>query len=248
MKKTNFILAILLILAVTAVIITALIITNKVNNQDRFSVTGSGTVYAKADIANLTVGFTTGIKTTAAEATQENTKKMNRVISAIKDLGVEEKDIKTTDYRLNPIYDWTDKTGRTLKGYEVSQNVTLKIRDLDKIGDIIAKTTEQGANQIGNVSFTIDDEYELKNQARELAIEKAKEKAEKIAIEAGIKLGRVKNVYENFNSAMPMMDYSNAKLESSIGFGLGGEVMAGPSIETGQNEIKVEVTLIYAVK
>jgi len=248
MKKTNFILAILLILAITAVVITALITTNRINNQDRLSVTGSGTVYAKADIANLIVGFTTGTKVTAVEATQENTKKMNEVIGAVKDLGVEEKDIKTTDYRLNPVYDWTDKSGRTLKGYEVSQNITIKIRELEKIGDIIAKTTEKGANQIGNINFTIDDEYELRNQARELAIEKAKEKAEQMADEAGIKLGRVKNVYENVNYVTSMMDYSNAKMESSIAYGMGGAAVSAPSIETGQNEIKVEVTLLYAVK
>jgi len=248
MKKTNFILAILLILAIVAIVMTSLITNNRINNQDRLSVTGSGTVYAKADIANLIVGFTTGTKATAVEATQENTKKMNEIISTIKDLGVEEKDIKTTDYHLNPVYDWTDKSGRTLKGYEVSQNITIKLRDLEKIGDIIAKTTEKGANQIGNINFTIDDEYELRNQARELAIEKAKEKAEKIASEAGIKLGRVKNVYENFSYATPMMDYSNAKLEASYAIGMGGEEVRSPSIESGQNEIKVEVTLMYEVK
>ncbi len=176
MKKGSIFLASLGILAVAAIVIVALIMANRINNQDRFSVSGSGIVYAKADIANLQVGLKTGAKKTAAEATAESTKKMNEIMTELVNLGIEEKDIKTSNNNLYPVYDYTNDRGQELKGYEVSQNVDLKIRDLSKIGDVISKTTEKGANQIGNINFTIDDEYELKNQARELAIEKAKEK------------------------------------------------------------------------
>jgi len=245
MKKTYVFLVTLGILAIAAIVIVALAMANRVNNQDRFSVTGSGTVYAKADIANLGVGLKTGAKKTAAEATKYSTDKMNEIIQELKKLGIDEKDIKTTGYNLNPVYNWTEKTGQQLVGYEVSQNLTLKIRDLTKIGDVIAKTTEKGANQIGNISFTIDDEYELKNQARELAIEKAKEKALLIAGQSGMKLGKVKSVYENSDQLYAPMAYSNVKMDSAIG---AGESMVSPTIQSGQNEIKVEVSLTYEVK
>ncbi|MCX6794375.1 MAG: SIMPL domain-containing protein [Candidatus Falkowbacteria bacterium] len=245
MKKTYVFLTTLGVLAVTAIVIVALVMADNVNNQDRFSVTGSGTVYAKANIANLEVGLKTGTKKTAAQATTDSTGKMNAIIEAVKALGIEEKDIKTSGYSLNPVYNWTNDKGQELIGYEVSQDVALKIRDLNKIGDVIAKTTEKGANQIGNISFTIDDEYELKNQARELAIEKAKEKAIMIAEQSGMKLGEVKSVYENAEPYISPIAYSNAKLD--MGAGVSAELSA-PSIQSGQNEIKVEATLVYEVK
>ncbi len=245
MNKSQIFLATLVSLAVTAIVIVALVMANKTNNLERFSVNGSGTVYAKADIANLEVGLKTGAKKTAAEATVDSTNKMNSIIAELKKLGIEDKDIKTSNYNLNPVYNYTQDKGQELVGYEVNQNVTLKIRDLSKIGDVIAKTTEKGANQVGNVSFTIDDEFALKNQARELAIKKAKEKAELIASQSGLKLGELKGVYENADQGMPiMMSYTNAKMESDA---MGGGI-ASPSIQSGQNEIKVDVTLTYEVK
>lgn len=245
MQKTHTFLATLVILVVGAIVIMSLVTVNKRNDQDRFSVAGSGTVYAKADIANINVGLKTGAKKTAAEATKESTDKMNSIIAELKKLKIEEKDIKTSDYNLNPLYNWTNDKGQELIGYEVTQTLTLKIRDLSKIGDVIAKTTEQGANQIGNINFTIDDEFALKNQARELAIKKAKEKAQLIANQAGMKLGNVKSVTENSEPVVYPM-YSNAKMDLAVGGGR--EALASPTIQTGQNEIKVDVTLVYEVK
>jgi len=245
MNKNQIILPIVAILVVAGIAATAIVMNDRTNNQDRFTVNGSGVVYAKADIANITVGLKTDTKKTAAEATVDSTEKMNNIIAALQDLGIDEKDIKTTDYSLRPVYNWLEKTGQTLAGYSVSQNVSVKVRDLSQIGDVIAKTTEQGANQIGNVSFTIDDEYELKNQARELAIEKAKEKAEMIADQAGMKLGEVKGVYEINSDYRDVVMYSNAKMEYAAD-SAGGIV--SPDIQTGQNEIRVEVSLSYEVK
>lgn len=246
MKKPQVLLATLLILAVTAIVISAFVFNRQQKIEDRFSVSGTGIVYAKADIANIDLGFKTGTKKTAAEATVESSEKMNNIISVIKDLGVDEKDIKTNNYSLNPVYNYTNAKGQELIGYEVYQSLTLKVRDLTKIGDLIAKSTEKGANQVGGISFTIDDEFDLKNQARELAINKAKEKAELIAKQAGMKLGKVKSVSENYNYGGIVPMYANAKMEmDSVRGGVG---ITSPEIATGQNEIQVEVTLTYEVK
>ncbi len=245
MKKSQVFLATLLILAIAAIVIVALALANKTNEQDRFSVMGSGTVYAKADIANIEVGLKTEAKKTAAEATTDNTNKMNEIVGEIKKLGIEDKDIKTSNYNLNPVYNYTSLKGQELIGYEVTQNLILKVRDLNKIGDVIAKTTGKGANQIGNINFTIDDEFALKNQARELAIQKAQEKAGLIAKQSGMKLGEIKGVYESSEPVPPIVyNYSNAKMDLSAG----GRGIESPSIQSGQNEIKVDITLVYEVK
>ena len=244
MKKVKLLIPVLIILAATAISITAIVMSLKTNNQDRFSVVGSGTVYAKADIANIEVGLKTATKKTAAEATTESTDKMNKITAELTKLNIADKDIKTSNYTLSPVYNWTNTKGQELVGYEVTQTLSLKIRDLSKIGDVIAKTTEQGANQVGNISFTIDDEFALKNQARELAISKAKEKAILIANQSGMKLGEVKSVIENADPIISPIMYTNAKLDSSAG----SAAVSIPNIQTGQNEIKVDVTLIYEVK
>lgn len=246
MKNEKIIIFILIILATTAVSITSVFMALRSNNQDRFSVTGSGTVYAKADIANIQVGLRTKTFKTAAEATKESTEKMNKINAELNKLEIEEKDIKTSNYNLSPVYNWTNSKGQELIGYEVTQTLDIKVRDLNKIGDVISKTTEQGANQIRNISFTIDDEYALKNQARELAITKAKEKAEMIAKQSGMKLGEVKSVYEDISPIISPLAYSNAKVMLDLADQAAG--LSAPDIQAGQNEIKVDVTLTYEVK
>ena len=234
---------VLVLLCITAIVIVSVVMAlRRLEPQERFSVTATGRVFAKPDIANLTLGFKTEVKSTAVEVVQENSEKMNEVIAALKALNIEAKDIKTTNYNLNPVYDWTEKEGQRLKGYQVSQNVTIKIRDLDNIGEAIARTTEKGANQVGNISFTIDDEDQLKAQARDEAIDKAQVKAKDLADKTGMKLGKIVNVYEN------QVYYPQARYDS-LAYGLGGagEIEA-PTIEAGENEVRVEVTVVYKVK
>ncbi len=244
MTKNQSLVVGLSILVLGAMVISAFYFFSKGETEDRFTVSGSAVVYAKADIANLSVGLKTEVKKTAAEATLENSKTMNKILEVVRSLEIEDKDIKTTNYNLRPVYKWTESRGQELKGYEVSQNVTLKIRNLENIGAIIEKTSEVGANQVGDINFTIDDEFELKNEAREMAIEKAKEKASLIASQAGLKLGKLKGVSEtSYSPIMPMYSSSNAMKE--MAFDLAG---GAPSIEVGQNEIRAEITLIYEVK
>ncbi|MFH1890309.1 MAG: SIMPL domain-containing protein [Candidatus Kuenenbacteria bacterium] len=244
MDKQKFFLRLLGVLCLSAIIILALtFLWKSPASPQYFSATATGRIFAKPDIANLTFGFQTEIKKTAVQAVDENSTKMNNIINSLKDLGIEAKDIKTTNYGLNPIYDWTDNRDRQLKGYQANQNVTVKIRDLDKIGEAIARTAEQGANQVGNISFSIDDEDELKAKARDEAIVKAKDKAKDIAKTAGMKLGKIINVYEN------QANYPSPMYSSDMAFGMGGaEKIEAPSIETGENEVTVEVTLVYEVK
>ncbi len=244
--KYNYWLSILVILIAGIVATVSVVMVLKSKAKDyQFSVTAEGKVTAVPDIATLRAGVYTPTKKTAAEAVKANTEKMNQIIQALKEIGIEKKDIKTVNYRLNPVYDWTEIRGRQLKGYEIRQELLIKIRDLDKIGQVIQTATAQGANQIGNISFTIDDQDELKAEAVKLAIQKAKAKAKRLAEESGLKLGKVINVVEG-QSYIPSLRVSKMYTERAMGGT--GEDVPEPTIEAGQQEVKVNVTVVYEVK
>lgn len=203
------------------------------------SITGQGKVVAIPDIAKTTVGIRTE-KLTVAAAQEENTKKMNDLIKAIKDLGVEDKDIQTTRYNISPRYDWQEGK-RILRGYEVSQSVSIKIRDLDKIGEILSVAGQGGANEVSGISFTVDDPEALRQEAREKAIQNAKEKAEALAKVAGVKLGKIVSFSESTTPG-PIDYYRSYAAEA----GLGGGVVT-PEIEKGSLEITIEASISYEI-
>ncbi len=203
------------------------------------TISGVGDVYAKPDIGLVTLSVVTEAKT-VAQAMTENTSKMNGVISFVKKQGVEEKDLKTTNFNISPRYEYNSKTGvRTLVGYEITQSLQAKIRDLSKIGAILEGATEFGANEVGNLQFTIDDEDALKIQAREEAIKEAKSKAESLAKQLGVKLVRIVNFSES--GSVPYPYYKTMSLET---IGAAGET---PQIETGENKISITVSIIYEI-
>ena len=244
----KFLLLLVIVLGMIALGIIS-VLRERIVNPSRYQVsfTAEGSVFAKPDIAQVTLGITTDRKTTAVAAVTENTEQMNKVILAIKAEGVEDKDIKTTSYNLNPSYDYNQETGRSeIKGYEVNQQLTVKIRNLENIGAIIEATTQVGANQVGNIAFTIDDMSEIKKAARAEAVQKAREKAEEMSQATGLKLGKLVNVYES-DSPYPLV-YKNFALDSATMYGLGGGAEAAPAIQTGENEVALEVTLVYEVK
>jgi uncharacterized protein YggE len=93
-------------------------------------------------------------------------------------LEIDEKDLKTTSFNINPRYEWQNNSGkRYLVGYEVRQIINVKIRDLSEVGNIIQKATDLGANDIGELIFTFDNDQKLKENARNIAIRSAKEKS-----------------------------------------------------------------------
>ena len=211
-------------------------------NQDQITVSGTGKVYAKPDVAIINLGVTT-TGTTVADVINKNSEKMNAVIEAVKKLGVEEKDIQTTNYNLYPQYNYTEARGRLFEGYTLDQNVQVKIRDFTKTGSILAKATDMGSNLVGNLQFTIDDADQFKQEARAKAIEKAKANAKNLAEKSGISLGKIVNVYENSNSYAPMM--YDSKMVSGMG---GAETSVTPTIAAGQQEIEITINLTYLVK
>ena len=132
---------------------------------------------------------------------------------------------------------------RVLVGYEVQQALQVKIREMEKIGDIIQGATDNGANEVGDLQFTIDKEDDLKGQARKEAIEKAKDKAKELASQLGVNLIRITNFSES--GVFPRFYAPSATEEKAVGMDFGG---GAPQVETGENKIEVTVTITYEIR
>ncbi len=208
------------------------------NYPQEINVSGEGKAFAKPDIAMVNLGMNTqGLK--SQDAVNENNKIMDAVIKSIKDLGVEDKDIQTTLYNLSPIYDYTER-GRVFKGYSLDQQISIKIRNFDKINDILDKATSNGVNTVGDLKFTIDDMEKVRAEARANAISQAKEKASTLVGQAGLKIVKLINISEGSFPPFPPPLYGNE-------MGIMKESFA-PQIQTGQMEVNSTVTLTYRVK
>ncbi|MBI5077385.1 SIMPL domain-containing protein [Candidatus Falkowbacteria bacterium] len=204
---------------------------------NQISITGEGTVAAAPDIAKIQVGVTSEAKTVAG-AQNDNTKKMNEVVKAIKAQSVAEKDLKTENYNIYPKYEW--KTGKSeIIGYVVTQSLSVKVRDTKNISGILKAATDKGANQVGDLKFSVDEPERLKVEAREKAIKNAKQKAEMLANQLGVKLGKIVSFYEAEGG---LSDYP--KFSTAEGMGGGGEM---PTVQAGENEIKIVVTIVYEI-
>jgi hypothetical protein len=209
------------------------------SQRDTIAISAEGKVTALPDIASISVGVMTE-KKSVAEAQKENTAKMNAIIAKVKSFGIAAEDIKTTNYSIFPQYDWIDNR-QVERGFQVSQNVEIKVRDLSKTGDILAAVGELGANQVGGVTFTIDDPEDLRQQARIKGLEAAQKKAMALAKAAGVKLGKVVGFSESEGYAQPIYYAKDTAM------GLGGGPAASPSIESGSQDIVVNVSVVYEI-
>lgn len=209
--------------------------------RNTITVSGEGKVVGIPDVALIDLGMVVERPAVAA-AQKENTRVMNELISKLKGMGVDAKDIQTTAYNVYPAYDWNNGK-QTLRGYSVSQNVHVKVRDLEKVGDIIGTAGGLGANQIGGINFSVDEPEALRAQARLKAIENAKEKADALSRSADVRLVRVVNFQESYNTPGPVPYYD----KMALGMG-GAEAVPAPAVEAGSNEINANVTLTYEIQ
>ena len=215
----------------------------EVEARNSITIVDSGEIYSKPDLGIISFSVVNEAKT-SYNAMSKNTEVMNKVIEAMKGQGIEEKDLKTAYYNINPLYEYRGATyynsgERVLTGYEVTQSLQVKIRDLDKVGAIIEAAAAAGSNQIGSLALTIDNEDELKEQARTQAIDKAKEKAEKLASQLGVRLGKIISFSEN--------NYYPYYTDSlSLEKGMGGAA-AVPDIQTGENKVSISVSVTYEI-
>lgn len=246
------------VLVVLAVFLVVSIdhLSNTATNTNTVSFDGEGRVFAKPDIAAISFSILTEA-TTSKAAQDDNSKKSQKVVDFLKNQKIEEKDIKTTGYNVYPqysypkpcplsypqgevVYPCTDNEQK-ISEYQVNQSFEVKVRDLEKASTILDGLVTAGANQVNNLGFQIDDIEKVKNEARELAIKNAKEKASTLKKQIGIRLGKIINYYEG-GGGYPISYMLKAEAD-----GRGGGI-EGPSVPAGENEIVVSVTITYQIK
>lgn len=215
------------------------------------SVTGVGEVFAKPDIGQ----FSFSVYAEAEDATtaqSESAAAINAIKGYLESEGIEEKDIKTSYYNLNPKYRYEDRVCTfgsycppgepIMDGFEVNQTIEVKVRDLEKAGNLISGVGERGATNISGLSFTIDDTEILKAQARQKAIENAQEKVTELANSLGVHVVRMNGYWEEENQPYYGVGYGGAEMA------LDSRATVAPEIPTGENSITSRVNISYEVQ
>jgi len=240
MKKTLLIVSISLIaiLALTACT-TPSVSVSSTPQVRTLSANGTGEVYLVPDVAYINVG----VRVDADEVSQalsKNNIQANEISQALQALGVEQKDIQTSNFNVYPMMDYGIDGQVTRRYFVVENTVYVTVRDLSKLGNLLDAVVRSGANTINGISFDVLDKVAAEAQARDAAIENAKAEAQAIAKAAGVKLGEVQSVYVNTSrGTTPVYE---AK-------GIGGA--AAPSsvpVAAGQLMITVDASLTYEIK
>ena len=216
------------------------------NKQSTFDVSGEGEISTAPDRAEINLGIQANESTVKAVQDKGN-QIINKITQDVLALGVERTDIKTINYSLYPNYDYRSG-GQKITGYALSVNLQVKAKDFTKISQIVDTATADGANQVGGVSFTLSDDKkrEVEDQVREVAIKRAKEKAESLAHLSGVKLGKIVNVSENAGSNGYLRPYAMMS-EKAVDVGMGGGTPASAptNVEPGSTTFTMTVTLSY---
>lgn len=219
--------------------------------SNTITVSGEGEVFAVADTAQFT--FSVKEEADTVDVAQENaTIKMNTALGLLEEAGIEDKDIKTTAYNVYPRYEYVREActefrcppgKQELRGYEVTQSVSVKVRDTEKAGKVLADIGSAGVTNVSGLNFTIDDEEDLKQDARAIAIENAEVKAKQLAKDLGVKLIRVVSFSENREQPYyaRSFDMAFAVEESAVG----GSV---PELPVGENKITSQVNITYEIR
>jgi hypothetical protein len=225
-----------------------------ISASNTISVSGEGEVFAVPDTATFSVTVQEEAKE-VADAQEAASMKSNDIKKYLMDSGIDEKDIKTTDYSIYPQYDYVQSelcrsegycpSNQVLRGYQTSETISVKVRDTEKAGELLAGVGSRGATNVSGISFTIDDEDALQAEARGKAIDDARAKAAELAKQLKVSLVRVVGFYENdYGYPVPMA------------YGMGGDAVMtkaesariAPDISVGENKITSNVSITYEIR
>lgn len=213
--------------------------------RDTITVSGEGRVTSIPDVGQVTVTIVTE-GADAAKVQEDNITQFNKLVAELKVAGIEEKDLKTTSYDLNPRYEWVDGV-RVDKGFTVNQSLSVKIRDLDNSGDAIRIASQNGANRVSGLTFTVDEPEVYKKMAREEALANAQANAEELASVVGVHLGKVVSFNESSDRYYPEPYYAKQTLSLDSGIGGAPESAPAPDFQAGSEEVIVNATIVYEI-
>ena len=206
--------------------------------QARVIVVGEGSVTVAPDYARIRSGVSTNAKT-VKEASDANAKLMANIIATLVDAGIAKKDIRTSEFSIEPVYaSPTPPGGPKLSGYRVFNQVNVTIRQLSQVGDILDRLVKAGATDATNIAFLIANPEKTLDQAREAAVANARHKAELYAHASGVNLGRVAWITES-SDVVP-----------GLGVSIGRAKLAPAErvpIENGEDTITARVTVGFDI-
>ena len=205
-------------------------------------VTGDGKTTVSPDIAKLSFSVVSEGPDPAA-LQGDNAKKMTAAIDSVKNKGIEAKDIKTTNYNLSPRYEYDEaKRQSFITGYTLTQTSSVKVRNLNKVAEVLGGLSNLGVNEISSVSFEVEEPDKYLTEARTEAFNKANQKALEMAALNGVRIKRVINFSE----------YPNGPIYPYRFGGKGGGDTVGPvslpPIEPGTEEISIQVSVTYEIE
>ena len=204
------------------------------------SVSGTGRVKSSPDVADISLGVTTQGKE-AAETSNKAAEAMSAMIDALLEMGIDEKDIQTSSLSLNPRYDWNNEPA-TIEGWEANNMVTVTVRDIDTVGDVVDTATAAGATNVNGISFRVEDPTEAEMSARSAAVADARAKADQLAADAGVTITGIVSITES-GGQQPQPIY----LERAMAEGAAMDTMASTPVLPGEVELSVNVFIEYEI-
>ncbi len=202
----------------------------------QITVIGRGEVQGRPDTAIIQIGVETE-RPSAQEALAQNTTQAQAIQQKLKDLGIAEKDIQTSNFSIYPVY---NEDGRQVNGYRVSNSVTVKIRNLDQAGTLLDQVVQVGANQVYGINFSVDDPKALLDQARKAAMQDAMARAGTLAGAGNATVGDALVITENIGSMPPMPMPMAARADMAQG---GAPVPVQPGEQTFSIDVQVTFAL-----
>ncbi|WP_035643219.1 SIMPL domain-containing protein [Bradyrhizobium sp. ORS 375] len=229
-----------LLVAALAAIVAMPALADDIARQDTpaITVSGEGSVQAPPDLAQIDAGVASDAKT-AREAAEANNSAMAKVLQALKTAGIADKDVQTSRLSLQPQYAQNRPGQPAVTGYRASNRVTIKLHDVAKVASVIDTVVAAGANDVGNVFFSVAEPSKLLDQARERAVTDARRKAEIYAKAAGVTLGQPLNIAED-GTPTPVFRAKTFAAPMAAG--------APTPVAQGEETLSVTVSVTWAIK
>lgn len=199
------------------------------------SVNGTGKVSVVPDIATINIGVESQSEN-VSEALAANNEKAKAISAKLQELGVEVKDIQTSNFNIYPIHNYNPEGQPTDTRYNVNNTVVVTVRDLSSLGKLLDEVVQSGANSINGISFNVQDRSKAVSEARRLAVEDARAQADEVAAAAGVSITRVYNISVYIDDgAQPMYDMKVSAESSEV------------PVSAGQLSITVQVSATYEI-
>lgn len=212
----------------------------QVDTRRTVSVEGEAEIFLTPDRATVSIGVETEGKDVVT-IKKDNDRRVRAIFDAIKKVGIDQRDIMTSDLQIQPQYNWKQDGRRELIKYQMRNVVTITVRDLAKLEDVINASVAEGSNLLDNVSFSVADSKSVRDNLRINAAKNAKAKAEALAGAVGARVGKVLNLSEHGGYQPPTPMYKGVR-------SMAAEADMGTPVSAGQLSMRITVNAIFEIE